>query len=317
MPPMRPGRAIVGMSAVLLPFDPSGKPDWEGLEVLVDRTFRAGLVPALNMDTGYGPLLSHNQRLEALRIGGTLAKGRKFVAGACVPDRPGDGFQPEAYRKEIAAIDQAGGIPVLMQSHGLTALGGPELVKAYRDLAGNCPRGFIGFELGKQFSSAGQIYSLDVYRELLDIPQCLGAKHSSLDRMREWDRLALRDCYRPDFLVLTGNDLAIDMVMYGSDYLLGLSAFAPEHFAMRDRWWRDRDPRFFALNDLLQYLGSFGFRDPVPAYKHSAAQFLKLRGRIACDETHPRSAGRPEADIAVLELIAGELDRSFPLEGAR
>ena len=36
---------------------------------------------------------------------------------------------------------------------------------------------------------------------------------------------------RPDFLVLTGNDLGIDMVMYGSDYLLGLSTFAPDLFA--------------------------------------------------------------------------------------
>ncbi|MFM7110785.1 MAG: hypothetical protein ACKO26_06540, partial [Planctomycetota bacterium] len=57
-----------------------------------------------------------------------------------------------------------------------------------------------------------------------------------------------------------------------------------------------------------------GSRAGVQAFR---AQFLKLRGRIACDETHPRSAGRPEADIAVLELIAGELDRSFPLEGMR
>ena len=317
MPPMRPGRAIVGMSAVLLPFDPSGKPDWEGLEVLVDRTFRAGLVPALNMDTGYGPLLSHNQRLEALRIGGTLAKGRKFVAGACVPDRPGDGFQPEAYRKEIAAIDQAGGIPVLMQSHGLTALGGPELVKAYRDLAGNCPRGFIGFELGKQFSSAGQIYSLDVYRELLDIPQCLGAKHSSLDRMREWDRLALRDCYRPDFLVLTGNDLAIDMVMYGSDYLLGLSAFHPEAFALRDRLWRERNPHFFHVNDWLQYLGFLTFRDPVPAYKHSAAQFLHLRGLIRHSGTHPDCPKRPETDLDLMRPILERLEGMIQSCGER
>ena len=28
---------------------------------------------------------------------------------------------------------------------------------------------------------------------------------------------------RPEFMVLTGNDLAIDMVMYGSDYLLELN----------------------------------------------------------------------------------------------
>ena len=38
---------------------------------------------------------------------------------------------------------------------------------------------------------------------------------------------------------------------------------------------------FYALNDLLQYLGTFAFRPPVPAYRHSAAQFLKLRGRRA------------------------------------
>ena len=40
---------------------------------------------------------------------------------------------------------------------------------------------------------------------------------------------------RPDFLVFTGNDLAIDMVMYGSDYLLGLSTFAPDLFASATR----------------------------------------------------------------------------------
>src|SRR6185295_9973154 len=105
--------------------------------------------------------------------------------------------------------------------------------------------------------------------------------------------LRLRDQERPDFLVLTGNDLAIDMVMYGSDYLLGLSTFAPDLFAQRDALWASGDPAFYELNDKLQYLGHFAFRDPVPAYKHNAAQFLKLRGWIACDATHPRSAARP------------------------
>ena len=33
-------------------------------------------------------------------------------------------------------------------------------------------------------------------------------------------------------------------------------------------------------NDALQYLGAFAFRPPVPAYRHSAAQFLALRGWI-------------------------------------
>ena len=309
MPPVRAGRQIIGMSAVLLPFDLAGNADWNGLESLVQRTFDAGLIPALNMDTGYGPLLTHDQRVEALKIGAALGKGRKFVAGACVADRAGDSFQPEAYHRELAAIERAGGIPVIMQSHGLTSLRGRELVGAYKALGEHCPRGFLGFELGKQFSPAGEIYSLNVYRELLELPRCMGAKHSSLDRMREWDRLALRDCFRPEFLVLTGNDLAIDMVQYGSDYLLGLSAFHPEAFGLRDKLWAERNPHFYQLNDWLQYLGFLAFRDPVPAYKHSAAQFLHLRGLVRHPGVHPSCPVRPTTDLDLMRPILEQRDR--------
>jgi hypothetical protein len=103
--------------------------------------------------------------------------------------------------------------------------------------------------------------------------------------------------------VFTGNDLAIDMVMYGSDYLLGLSTFAPDCFARRDAYWETGDPRFYELNDALQYLGFLAFRPPVPAYKHSAAMFLKLRGWIASDATHPASPTRPESDRDILREI--------------
>ncbi|MEZ5238761.1 MAG: hypothetical protein R2716_07360 [Microthrixaceae bacterium] len=55
-------RRITGMSAVLLPFDESGGIDWSGFEAHLVRTSAAGLVPAVNMDTGFGPLLSGAQR---------------------------------------------------------------------------------------------------------------------------------------------------------------------------------------------------------------------------------------------------------------
>ena len=117
----------------------------------------------------------------------------------------------------------------------------------------------------------------------------------------------LRDELRPDFRVFTGNDLAIDMVMYGSDYLLGLSTFAPDEFAKRDAAWAAGDPAFYELNDWLQYLGFLTFRPPVPAYKHSAALFLKLRGWIDCDDTHPDSPTRPESDRKILQQILEQL----------
>ena len=141
----------------------------------------------------------------------------------------------------------------------------------------------------------------------MQIPNAIGAKHSSLRRQPEWRRIELRDRVRPEFKVFTGNDLAIDMVMYGSDYLLGLSAFAPDAFARRDAMWAAGDPRFFRLNDVLQYLGAFSFRHPVPAYKHSAAMFLKIRNRIASSATHPDSPRRPKTDVEVLSAIASEL----------
>ena len=195
---------------------------------------------------------------------------------------------------------------MIFQSYGLTALPGPELVAAYDTLGRRCD-GMIGFELGTMFAPFGRIYPLDVYRDLLGVRKLTGAKHSSLDRAQEWERLALRDAVRPDFRVYTGNDLAIDMVMYGSDYLLGLSTFAPDLFATRDALWAAGDPAFHELNDLLQYLGFFAFRPPVPAYKHSAAMFLKLRGWIDCDDTHPNSPKRPDADREVLRDIAERL----------
>ena len=49
------------------------------------------------------------------------------------------------------------------------------------------------------------------------------AKHSSLDWRQELRRLELREKCRPEFQIFTGNDLAIDMIEYGSDYLLGLA----------------------------------------------------------------------------------------------
>ena len=110
-----------------------------------------------------------------------------------------------------------------------------------------------------------------------------------------------------DFMVLTGNDLAVDMVCYGSDYLLGITTFAPDLFAERDRRWAAGDASFHELNDDLQYLGRFAFRSPVPAYKHSAAQFLRLRGWIDRDATPAGAPERPPTDVAILAEIAQRL----------
>lgn len=302
-----PNRAIHGISAILLPVE-NHSVDWSGFEQHVERTFAAGLEPAVNMDTGYANLIEDSIRAEVLNRTKAIADGRRFVAGVFVQDAPDSVFDRESYLSGIAEVEQAGGTPIFFQSHGLISQADQELVKAYQDLASSCDS-FLFFELAKVFAPFGKIYDLEVYSQLMQIPNAIGAKHSSLQRLPEWERLQLRNERRPEFRVFTGNDLAIDMVMYGSDYLLGLSTFAPDAFALRDAYWRAGDSRFYELNDLLQYLGCYTFRAPTPAYKHSAAMFLKIRGWLTSDETYVGSPTRGIADREVLIQIAEDLEK--------
>jgi dihydrodipicolinate synthase/N-acetylneuraminate lyase len=305
---LAPRRKIMGISAILLPFTDDDQVEWEGFDTHLARTLDAGLVPAVNMDTGYATLIDEPTRAEVLRRTQSLADGRQYVAGVFVGDAPGASLDLDRYRAGTEQIQASGGTPIFFQSYGLIELSDDQIVEAYQSLAAEC-ESFLFFELGTVFAPFGRIYSLSVYEQLMQIPNAIGAKHSSLSRVAEWHRLELRNRVRPEFKVFTGNDLAVDRVMYGSDYLLGLSTFAPDAFARRDAMWEAGDPRFYELNDLLQYLGTFTFRDPVMAYKHSAAMFLKLRGMFESNHTHPDAPRRPESDLPVLETIERDLRR--------
>jgi len=312
IPIFQTGRTIEGISAVLLPFGPDERPDIASFETLLTRTWATGITPAVNMDTGFVNLLTRSERADVLRTTQRVANGRRFVAGAFIEGESGD---PETlYRREVETIRAAGGTPILFQCSALGDVPESRVLEVYGAVARDGGPLFA-FELGRMFAPFGRIYSLDFFERLLDLEAFTGLKHSSLDRVQEWDRLRVRDARRPHFKLYTGNDLAIDMVFYGSDYLLGLSAFWPEAFAERDRLWREGDSRAVTLNDLLQYLGFLAFRPPVPAYKHTAAQFLHLRGLLPTDLIHPKSPTRPASDVAILRDIADRIGAH--LEGSR
>lgn len=306
---LTPHRKITGISSVLLPFkDTVGTVDWQGFEHQIGRIFEAGLFPAVNMDTGFVDLIGADLRDEVLHRTQGIAAGRFFVAGAYVGDQSGSRFNLDAYQCAVTDIAHFGGVPVIIQSFGLTEQSDDDIIDSYHRISWACDN-FFACEVATIFSPPGKVYSLDVYRELLKIHACKGTQHCSLQRFDEWERLALRNEMRPEFKIFTGNDLTIDMVRYGSDYLLGLSTFAPDIFALRDQYWQQGSDRFYQLNDLLQNLGAFGFRDPTSAYKHTAAMILKMQGIIECDATHPDSLTRPESDKEVLGGILESLNR--------
>src|SRR5690349_6362974 len=188
------------MSAVLVPLTADGAIDWPAVEAHIGRTAAAGLNPAVNMDTGYVQLLDPADRLRVLDLAAQVTGG-DFVAGAYVTDDPGAPIDLDSYRSATAAITERGGTPVVFPSHGLNGLEPDGWVAALAAIGDGLDR-FLAFELGDMFVPYGRIYALDAYVALLEIPSCIGAKHSSLSRQLEWDRLAVRDERRPDFLVL-------------------------------------------------------------------------------------------------------------------
>lgn len=304
---IRPGRKIHGISAVFLPFRPDGTPDLEGFERHLARTVRSGLEPAVNMDTGFGPELSPRRREEVLSIARRVqGPSAPFVAGAMPFGEEGDPLA--AYAASVRAILDRGGTPILFPSDALARASGAEVVEIHRRLLAPCPAA-LAFELSPAFAPFGRIHDLETVRRLLEIPNLVGLKHSSLSRSEEIARLEIRDRERPDFRIYTGNDLAIDMVLHGSDYLLGLSTFEPEAFAERDRRFAAREEGFFPLDDALQALGAVAFRDPIPAYKSSAAAYLRLTGALPDALPHPRCPSRPESETELLRPFAERIAR--------
>jgi dihydrodipicolinate synthase/N-acetylneuraminate lyase len=299
-------RRVQGIAAALLPYEADGGVAVEAFQRHLTATHRAGLMNAVNMDTGYVNYLTDGQKLDVLQwTREVLGEGVPFVAGAYIENQTGDVVT--LYRQQIAPIVRAGGVPILFQTARLHGASAKEKAAAYQAVCQGYPD-VLAFELGTMFAPNGEIFDAETFRRLMDIPEIKGMKHSSLDRLVELERLALRDARRPDFRIYTGNDLAINMIEYGSDYLLGLAGFAPEKFAERDRLWETGNPEYYALSDALQYLGNVAFRDPVPAYKHSAAMFLHLTGRIPTDRAHPRNPRRPEWEAEILRDCARRLD---------
>ena len=302
---VRPRRKVEGISAALLPYEASGRVAVEAFQRHLLRTRDAGLMNAVNMDTGYANYLSDAEKRQVLAwTREALGLGVPFVAGAYIEGREGEVVS--LYRRSIDEIVSFAAIPILFQTSRTHGLPWNQKVGTYQQICAGYDH-VIGFELGKMFAANGEIFDEETFRGLLDIPQMKGIKHSSLDRTLELSRLKVRDSRRPDFRIYTGNDLGINMIEYGSDYLLGLATFAPEKFAERDRLWEQGDAAYYALSDALQLLGNIAFRPPVPAYKHSAAVFLHLTGRIPTAEPHPRNPRRPDWEPQILRDVAARL----------
>src|SRR5690348_8194548 len=84
-------RKVQGIAAALLPYSSDGKIAVESFQQHLLLTQRAGLMNAVNMDTGYVNYLSNAEKQNVLRWArDALGKNTPFVAGAYIEGEDGD-----------------------------------------------------------------------------------------------------------------------------------------------------------------------------------------------------------------------------------
>jgi dihydrodipicolinate synthase/N-acetylneuraminate lyase len=190
-------RKVHGIAAALLPFELDGSVAVDAFKQHLTATHQAGLMNAVNMDTGYVNYLSEPEKRDVLRwTVEALGKNVPFVGGAYIENQTGDIVA--LYRQQMDSIIQAGGLPIMFQSSRLHGLSPKEKASVYRAACQGYQH-VLAFELGTMFAPNGEIFDEDTVRRLMDIPELKGMKHSSLDRLVELKRLALRDEQRPEF----------------------------------------------------------------------------------------------------------------------
>jgi hypothetical protein len=306
---LTPGRTIDGVAALPVWLGVSRRLDLAGLAGRIEATFAAGLTPAVNLYAGAVDVLGADDRIDVLTTAAGVARGRRFIAGTW----PTADAAPLAvrYGRAVDAIVRQGGTPMLLPIRELATLDGDALAHLWRQAtAGH--RGVLVVEMAAEFGMAADPYPADVITRLIDIPSLGGLVHATFDRAAQWARVEARDIARPEFRIYSGHERGLDMVTYGSDYLLAGAGCAPEAFAARDRAWRAGESLAFDLNDVLQAVGSLLYRAPIDGARHAALQWLHARRVLGAPAPVPGLPLRPDSDLPLYRELAARLERLIP-----
>jgi hypothetical protein len=127
-------RKVHGIAAALLPYKEDGSIAVEAFQQHLIATHRAGLMNAVNMDTGYVNFLSATEKQSVLRwTREALGSNVPFIAGAFIENEAGDPVH--LYRQEIDAIANLGGTPILFQTARLHGKSAAEKASTYQPFA--------------------------------------------------------------------------------------------------------------------------------------------------------------------------------------
>jgi dihydrodipicolinate synthase/N-acetylneuraminate lyase len=276
--------------ATVLPMHADGSIDEDSLRSYIGWVVGEGPVAlAINVDTGEGPHLTHDEKIRVLKIVRGVTK-LPIVAGLAGPSTDAAVRQAKDFRDAGADALLVFPIPAYL-SEPLDV----RVPVAYHEAVAAVGLPLVLFQL--QPALGGVNLESDTLRAMAAVDGVVAIKEASFDARRFIDTVnVLADLERP-ITILTGNDNFIleSFILGATGALIGFGAvMTREQVDMIDAWNDGRIDDARALGKRVQRLADVVFARPVGDYRVRLKECLRILGVI--EAAHVRRPLMPLGD---------------------
>lgn len=276
--------------ATVLPMHADGSIDEPALRSYIGWISRQGPVAlAINVDTGEGPHLTHDEKVRILRVV-REETDLPIVAGLAGPSTDAAVRQAREFKAAGADALLIFPIPAYL-SEPLDV----RVPVGYHEAIADVGLPLILFQL--QPALAGVNFELDTLRAMASIDGVVAIKEASFDARRFVDTARLvAELPRP-ITLLTGNDNFIleSFLLGATGALIGFGAvMTREQVDMIDAWRDGRIVDAMALGRRVQRLADVVFANPVGDYRVRLKECLRILGVL--EAAHVRRPLLPLGD---------------------
>jgi len=284
--------------ATVLPMHADGSIDEDSLRSYIGWVVGQGPVAlAINVDTGEGPHLTHDEKIRVLRIVRDVTE-LPIVAGLAGPSTDAAVRQAKDFREAGADALLVFPIPAYL-SEPLDV----RVPVAYHEAIAAVGLPLVLFQL--QPALGGVNLEPDTLRAMANVDGVVAIKEASFDARRFIDTVnVLADLDRP-ITMLTGNDNFIleSFILGATGALIGFGAvMTREQVDMIAAWNDGRIDDARALGRRVQRLADVVFARPVGDYRVRLKECLRILGVI--ESAHVRRPLMPLGDAERAHLAA-------------
>ncbi len=260
--------------ATVLPMDADGRIDEPALRAYIAWVVAQGPVAlAINVDTGEGPHLTHDEKVRILHIVRDVTD-LPIVAGLAGPSTEAAVKQAKDFQAAGANALLCFPIPAYL-SQPLD----PRVPVEYHEAVAQVGLPLILFQL--QPALAGVNYETETLQAMASVEGVVAIKEASFDARRFVDTARLLEQLPRKITLLTGNDNFIleSFLLGATGALIGFGAvMTREQVDMIAAWQRGDTETAMALGRRVQRLADVVFAAPVGDYRVRLKECLRILG---------------------------------------